>query len=60
MHRKTIKHFHEPGHLHEFTFSCYRRQPLLLDDRRCRSLAEAVDAANQNLTPAGSKRLAGG
>jgi hypothetical protein len=22
-HRKTIKHFHEPGHLHEFTFSTY-------------------------------------
>lgn len=31
-HRKTIKQFHEPGHLHELTFSCYRRLPLLTND----------------------------
>jgi hypothetical protein len=24
-HRKTVRHFHEVGHLHELTFSCYRR-----------------------------------
>ncbi len=24
-HRKTIKHFHQPGDLHELTFSCYRQ-----------------------------------
>ncbi len=28
-HRKRVKHFHEPGDLHELTFSCYRRLPLL-------------------------------
>lgn len=28
-HRKTIKHFHDPGDIHELTFSCYNRMPLL-------------------------------
>ena len=28
-HRKTVRRFHEPGDLHELTFSCYRRMPLL-------------------------------
>ena len=23
-HRKTVRHFHDAGHLHELTFSCYR------------------------------------
>ena len=45
MHRKTIKHFHRVGDFHEFTFSCYRRSPLLVDDRRCLLLAEALDRA---------------
>ena len=31
-HRKTIKHFHEPGDAHELTFSCYRRMPLLTNN----------------------------
>ncbi len=31
-HRKTIKHYHEPGDFHELTFSCYRRMPLLTND----------------------------
>ena len=31
-HRKSIRHFHEPGDLHELTFSCYRRMPLLTND----------------------------
>jgi hypothetical protein len=31
-HRKTVRHFEEPGHLHELTFSCYRRMPLLTND----------------------------
>jgi putative transposase len=47
VHRKTIKHYHQPGHFHEFTFSCYQRRQLLLDDRLCVRLAEAIDAANQ-------------
>ena len=45
MHRKTIRHFHNVGDYHEFTFSCYRRSPHLLDDRRCKILAEALDDA---------------
>src|SRR5713226_1926649 len=28
-HRKTVKHYHEPGDLHELTFSCYERRQLL-------------------------------
>jgi S-DNA-T family DNA segregation ATPase FtsK/SpoIIIE len=24
-HRKRVKHYHEPGQIHELTFSCYRR-----------------------------------
>ena len=27
--RKRVRHFHEPGQLHEFTFSCYHRWSLL-------------------------------
>ena len=30
-HRKRIRHYHEPGELHECTFSCYR-MPLLTND----------------------------
>src|ERR1017187_5970015 len=29
-HRKTVRHFHEAGHLHELTFSCYRRMPVIV------------------------------
>ncbi|MFH1267413.1 MAG: transposase [Planctomycetota bacterium] len=44
-HRRTVKHYHEPGDLHELTFSCYRRLPLLTNDAwRC-LLADAVDRA---------------
>lgn len=49
VHRKTIRHFHEPGHLHEFTFSTYRRQPLLTDDDWLRKLARSIDAANRDI-----------
>ncbi len=45
-HRKTIRHFHEPGDLHELTFSCYRRMPLLTNDvwrgMLCRSIDKAI------------------
>jgi putative transposase len=44
-HRKLVKHFHEPGHLHAFTFSCFQRRPLLTNDRWRRYLAESIDAA---------------
>ncbi len=46
MHRKTIRHFEEPGHLHELTFSCYRRMPLLTNNDWRRRLARSIDAAN--------------
>ena len=46
-HRKLIKHFHEPGDLHEFTFPCYKRQPLLTNDAWRRQLARCIDAAGQ-------------
>jgi putative transposase len=44
-HRKRIQHFHEPGDLHELTFSCYRRLPLLTNDDWRRLLARSIDAA---------------
>ena len=44
-HRKLVKHFHEPGDLHELTFSCYRRMPLLTNDLWRRWLADSIDEA---------------
>ena len=44
-HRKRVKHYHEPGDVHEFTFSCYRRMPLLTTDGRLRILSECIDYA---------------
>jgi putative transposase len=46
-HRKRVKHFHEPGDLHEFTFSCYRRRPLLTNDCWRHYLAKSIDQANE-------------
>jgi len=46
-HRKKVKHFHETGHLHELTFSCYRRMPLLTNDDWRRRLARCLDVAGQ-------------
>lgn len=48
-HRKRIKHYHEPGHLHEFTFSTYRQKPLLTNDNWREKLARTIDAANEGL-----------
>ena len=44
-HRKTIRHYHELGHLHELTFSCFHRLPLLTNDRWRELLARCLDAA---------------
>jgi len=44
-HRKTIRHYHEPGDLHEFTFSCYRRMPLLTKDDWRRLLCQSIHRA---------------
>ncbi len=46
-HRKTVRHFHEAGHLHELTFSCYRRLPLLTNDLWREKLARCVEAAGE-------------
>ena len=45
LHRKTVKHFHEAGQLHELTFSCYQRRPLLTNDTWREKLATCVEAA---------------
>lgn len=47
VHRKKIKHYHEPGHLHEFTFSCYQRRQLLKDDDWLEKLSRSLDEANE-------------
>jgi putative transposase len=44
-HRKLVKHYHEPGDFHEFTFSCYRRLKLLTNDTYRTWLARSIDEA---------------
>jgi putative transposase len=46
-HRKLVKHYHEPGDLHELTFSCYRRLPLLTNDQWRERLARYIDSAGE-------------
>jgi putative transposase len=46
-HRKLVKHYHEPGDLHELTFSCYKRQPLLTNDAWREQLAHCINAAGE-------------
>ena len=43
LHRKQVRHVHEPGDLHELTFSCYQRRPLLTNDLWRQDLAEVID-----------------
>jgi putative transposase len=45
IHRKTVRHFHEPGDLHELTFSCAGRAPLLSNDDWRRQFCRSIDAA---------------
>lgn len=44
-HRKRLRRFHEPGDLHELTFSVYRRQPLLTNNPWRAKLSESITAA---------------
>ncbi|REJ65202.1 MAG: hypothetical protein DWQ31_18850 [Planctomycetota bacterium] len=44
-HRKRVRHYDEPGHLHELTFSCYGRLPLLTNDRWRAMLSICIDRA---------------
>ncbi|WP_339911129.1 REP-associated tyrosine transposase [Symmachiella dynata] len=41
-HRKRVKHFQERGHVHELTFSCFQRMPLLTNDSWRTLLAQSV------------------
>jgi putative transposase len=43
--RKKVQHFDEPGHVHELTFSCFHRLPLLHDVQRCKLLSQAINSA---------------
>ncbi|MFN0199643.1 MAG: REP-associated tyrosine transposase [Planctomycetaceae bacterium] len=45
VHQKLIKHMHEPGHAHEFTFSCYQRRPLLTNDDWRTRFSRHIDKA---------------
>lgn len=47
--RKLVRHVHETGHLHELTFSCYRRLPLLTNDDWRGRLARSLDEANREM-----------
>jgi REP-associated tyrosine transposase len=44
-HRKLVRHDHEPGDLHELTFSCYRRMPLITNDAWRKLLCQSIDRA---------------
>ena len=44
-HRKRVKHYDDPGHFHELTFSCYGRKPLLTNDHWRSMLSESIDRA---------------
>ncbi|MAT13675.1 MAG: hypothetical protein CMJ46_00170 [Planctomyces sp.] len=44
-HRKTVKHYDECSDVHELTFSCHRRIPLLTNDLWKQLLAEAITSA---------------
>ena len=44
-HRKTVKHYNEPGDSHFLTFSCYRRLPLLSKDRTRLWTVQAISEA---------------
>ena len=44
-HRKTLRRFEQLRHLHELTFSCYRRKPLLTNAAWRAVLARSLQAA---------------
>jgi putative transposase len=47
-HRKRIRHYHDPGHIRELTFSCYHRWPLPSNDVWRGMLAESMDRAMES------------
>ena len=52
-HRKQIRHFDEPFHVHELTFSCVGRRPLLSEDwtriEVCRAIDRAIESRKYRL-----------
>jgi len=42
-HRKKLHHYNTPGHAHELTFSCYRRQCFFNHSAACRILLDEID-----------------
>ena len=44
-HRKAVKHYEATRAVHELTFSCYRRMPLLTNDVWRRMLSESITRA---------------
>ena len=43
--RKRVRYYHQPGNFHELTYSCYRRMPLLTNNRWRAMLSQAITAA---------------
>jgi len=46
-HRKRVRHFEDRSEIHELTFSCYHRWPLLEDDWRREELSRSIDRATE-------------
>jgi len=47
LHRKKVRHYDDPAHCHELTFSCYKRWPLLTNNLWRGMLSDAIDRANE-------------
>jgi hypothetical protein len=47
VYRKKVQHFNEPNQLHELTFSCYKRLPLLTNDAWRLMFTDSIDRAMQ-------------
>jgi putative transposase len=45
LHRKRIKHFEQERYVHELTFSCFQRRPLLDNDLRRAWFCEELESA---------------
>jgi putative transposase len=48
--RKRVKHYCDPGDVHELTFSCYGNRPLLVRDDWLEDLAECINQACDRLS----------
>lgn len=48
-HRKRIKHYHDPGDVHELTFSCYQRMKLLTNNHWRSKLSKTINETCEEL-----------